>query len=341
MWHFVHNNLKSTITMSFEFIHRPRRIREKTSLRNMTDDVFVSPRDLILPVFVTECHSDACEIESMPGIYRWPLDEILSKVMEWMAIGINAFAIFPSIDVSKKDSLGSEILNPDSLSYKVAKIIKANHLNLTLIADLALDPYTTHGHDGILGDDGNVKNDETVEILAKASLLAASSGYDVLAPSDMMDGRIGIIRKHLEKNGFCNICIMSYAAKFCSHYYGPFRDAIGAKTNDSIDKSGYQLSPRNSIEAMRELELDAQEGADILMIKPAEPYLDIINYAKRKFKLPIAAYQVSGEYSRICAADINGWLDKDECALESLTSIKRSGADMILTYFAESVCKSL
>jgi porphobilinogen synthase len=206
-----------------------------------------------------------------------------------------------------------------------------------LIGDLALDPYTSHGHDGILNDNGYVENDSTVEILAKASILAASAGYDVLAPSDMMDGRVGIIRSHLEKNGFTETCIMSYAAKFCSSYYGPFRDAIGASSHKPIEKSGYQLSPNNFREAVRELELDFEEGADILMVKPAEPFLDVIHYARNHFPVPIAAYQVSGEYSRITAAGLNGWLDTERCAIESLTSIKRAGADMILTYFAEKV----
>ena len=323
--------------MSFEFTNRPRRLRGNEVLRSMTLENKLSTKDLVLPVFISDEIRSPEKINSMPGVFCWPAVQIVEQVGKWVALGIQAFAIFPKIDPKKKTINGKECLNPKSLVYEVGRLIKSNFSQVSLIGDLALDPYTSHGHDGILNDNGYVENDSTVEILAKASILAASAGYDILAPSDMMDGRVGIIRSNLEKNGFTETCIMSYAAKFCSSYYGPFRDAIGASSHKPIDKSGYQLSPNNFREAVRELELDFEEGADILMVKPAEPFLDVIHYARNHFPVPIAAYQVSGEYSRITAAGLNGWLDIERCAIESLTSIKRAGADMILTYFAEKV----
>ena len=323
--------------MSFELTNRPRRLRGNEVLRSMTLENRLSTKDLVLPVFISDEICSPEEIDSMPGVFCWPAVQIVDQVGKWVALGIRAFAICPKINLTKKTITGEECLNPKSLAYEVGRLIKSNFSQVSLIGDLALDPYTSHGHDGILNDNGYVENDSTVEILAKASILAASAGYDVLAPSDMMDGRVGIIRSHLEKNGFTETCIMSYAAKFCSSYYGPFRDAIGASSHKPIDKSGYQLSPNNFREAVRELELDFEEGADILMVKPAEPFLDVIHYARNHFPVPIAAYQVSGEYSRITAAGLNGWLDTERCAIESLTSIKRAGADMILTYFAEKV----
>ena len=323
--------------MSFELTNRPRRLRGNEVLRSMTLENRLSTKDLVLPVFISDEIRSPEEIDSMPGVFCWPAVQIVDQVGKWVALGIRAFAIFPKINPTKKTITGEECLNPKSLAYEVGRLIKSNFSQVSLIGDLALDPYTSHGHDGILNDNGYVENDSTVEILAKASILAASAGYDVLAPSDMMDGRVGIIRSHLEKNGFTETCIMSYAAKFCSSYYGPFRDAIGVSSLKPIDKSGYQLSPNNFREAVRELELDFEEGADILMVKPAEPFLDVIHYARNHFPVPIAAYQVSGEYSRITAAGLNGWLDTERCAIESLSSIKRAGADMILTYFAEKV----
>ena len=321
--------------MSFEIIHRPRRLRGKKIARDLYRETHLSMHDLILPIFVSEDLDKPKEIESMPGVFRWPLEIISEKIEHWKSSGINAFAIFPNVNDDKKCPKGKEILNPEALCYKAARKIKSDHEEILLIADLALDPYTTHKHDGVLDENGNVLNDATIEILSSAALIAADSQYDILAPSDMMDARVGIIRKKLEQTGHSEVCIMSYAAKFCSSFYGPFRDAIGASTKTTIDKSGYQLDPANFNEAKRELRLDAEEGADILMVKPAEPYLDVIHYAKSCFDIPIAAYQVSGEYSRIRAAELNGWLDGDRCIKESLLSIKRAGADMILTYFAE------
>ncbi len=320
-----------------KLIRRPRRLRELSLAKAMTRECSLHKKDFVLPVFV----SDHCEtkepIESMPEVYRWSVDAIVTQVAHWKAIGLNAFALFPCVMHEKKCSTGKEAINPNSISFQAAKKIKEYHKDTLLIADIALDPFTDHGHDGILDSSGKVDNDLTVEILCKSALIAAQSGFDVVAPSDMMDGRVGEIRKSLDEAGFEHIAILAYSAKFCSAYYGPFRDAISSSQKEPIDKSGYQLDPANHREALLELKLDEQEGADILMVKPAEPYLDIIKSAKENSSLPVAAYQVSGEYSRIWAASKLGWLDLDKCAEESLISIKRAGADMILTYFAERI----
>jgi porphobilinogen synthase len=320
-----------------KLIRRPRRLRELSLAKAMIRECSLHKKDFILPVFV----SDQCEtkepIESMPEVYRWSVDAIVAQVAHWKGIGLNAFALFPCVMTEKKCSTGKEAINPNSISFQAAKKIKARHKDTLLIADIALDPFTDHGHDGILDSSGKVDNDLTVEILCKSAVIAAQSGFDVVAPSDMMDGRVGEIRKSLDEAGFEHVAILAYSAKFCSAYYGPFRDAISSSQEVPIDKSGYQLDPANHREALLELKLDEQEGADILMVKPAEPYLDIIKSAKENSSLPVAAYQVSGEYSRIWAASKLGWLDLDKCAEESLISIKRAGADMILTYFAERI----
>ena len=305
----------------------------------MTKETHLSKSDLVLPVFVTESDENPVPIPSMPEIFRWPVNLLTEKIVEWKSLGIRAFALFPHIDESKKDAQGSEILNPNSLVYQAVRLVKDALDDIALIADLALDPYTLHGQDGILSEDGRVDNDPTVEVLAEAAVLAAQAGYDLVAPSDMMDGRVQKIRERLEAEGFIHTGIISYSAKFSSSYYGPFRDAVGSKTDSPVDKSGYQLCPANFREAHRELALDASEGADILMVKPAEPYLDVISHARDTFDLPIAAYQVSGEYSRLWAAHMQGWLDLDKCALESLISIKRAGADLIFTYFSERISR--
>jgi porphobilinogen synthase len=325
--------------MNFNLTHRPRRIRNNPVLRSLVKEQELCHNDLVLPVFVSEQAQVPEKIDSMPEIFRWPLNLLVSKIKEWQDIGINTFAIFPQIQSSKKDSLGSEFLNPDSLVYQTAHEIKAAVDNVALVGDIALDPYTTHGHDGIVDCNGMVENDRTVEILTQGAVLAAGAGYDLVAPSDMMDGRVKLIREELDKQNKQNTGILSYSAKFSSAYYGPFRDAIGTEQQTTIDKSSYQLDPANLREAKRELELDFEEGADILMIKPAEPYLDVIKYARENFNIPIAAYQVSGEYSRIWASHLQGWLDLESCALESMHSIKRAGANIIFTYFAERIAK--
>jgi porphobilinogen synthase len=318
---------------------RPRRLRELAPLKSMLKEFSIQKEDLILPLFISDNCSDKESIDSMPEVFRWSINSLINQMETWLDIGINTFALFPCIKSEKKCNLGNEILDPESICYKAAKKIKEKFNNVTLIADLALDPFTDHGHDGVLDQFDKVDNDRTIEILRKAALIAAKSGFDIVAPSDMMDGRVGEIRKTLDQDGFHKIAILAYSAKFCSSYYGPFRDAISSSQNKPIDKSGYQLDPANFREAMLEIKLDEQEGADILMVKPAEPYLDVIKSAKETSSLPIAAYQVSGEYSRIWAASKLGWLDLDKCAHESLLSIKRAGADMILTYFAERIAK--
>jgi porphobilinogen synthase len=257
-------------------------------------------------------------------------------------LGLRAVALFPKVPSQKKDDEGSEALNSNTLVLNAARALKVAIPELILVGDLALDPYTTHGHDGVLDLSGNVDNDATVAILAEMGVLAANAGIDIVAPSDMMDGRIAEIRRNLDESGHAQTAIMAYSAKFASAYYGPFREAVGSErpdNNSSIDKRTYQLNPANFREAQRELLLDEREGADFLMVKPAEPYLDVIRYARDNANLPIVAYQVSGEYARIWAAAERGWLDLEACMMESLTSIKRSGADLILTYFAERILR--
>ena len=325
--------------MNFNPILRPRRLRDNSIIRSLVEEIKLCHHDLVFPLFVSENSRTPEKIDSMPEMFRWSLKSLPSKIKECQDIGIKAFAIFPQIDSSKKNLLGSDFLNPDSLTYRAAEEIKSSISDVLLIGDLALDPYTNHGHDGVLDSTGLVDNDKTVKTLSKGAVLAAKSGYDLVAPSDMMDGRVSAIRTELDRNEFQKTGIISYAAKFSSAYYGPFREAIGSGQTTPIDKSSYQLKAGNLREAKRELKLDYAEGADILMIKPAEPYLDVISYAKTEFDIPIAAYQVSGEYSRIWASHLQGWLELESCALESMLSIKRAGADIIFTYFAERIAK--
>jgi len=327
--------------MTYSFPVRPRRLRVTKSIRSLVQENRLHPSDFVLPIFISD-EEKQVEVPSMPGVVRWPVDQLSDQIKSYTDMGIRAFALFPKICAGSKNPHGSEILNPESLVYRAAKSVKKAHSESVLIADLALDPYTTHGQDGIVLENGYVSNDETVEVLAKASLLCAEAGFDWVAPSDMMDGRVGIIRKTLEQNSYLNVGIISYSAKFASAYYGPFRSAIDSSHGGKpIDKSSYQLNPANFEEAKRELCLDYQEGADMLMIKPAEPFLDVIKYANTNFDIPIAAYQVSGEYSRIMAADQLGWLDWKSCAIESLLGIKRAGARVIFSYFADKLAPIL
>ena len=308
----------------------------------MVQETSLSLDDLILPVFVIEGEGEPESIESMPEIFRLPIPRLIDKCGELHDLGLRAVALFPKVSDEKKDAVGSEALNENSLVLRAAQALKKDLPNLILVGDLALDPYTSHGHDGILASNGDVDNDGTVAILAQMGVLAAQAGIDIVAPSDMMDGRIGAIRQALDESSFMGTAIMAYSAKFASAYYGPFRDAVGStpsKDASPIDKSTYQLNPANAREAFRELDLDEEEGADFLMVKPAEPYLDVIRAAKERTSLPIAAFQVSGEYARLWAAAEREWLDLDACMLESLTSIKRAGADLILTYFAERILR--
>ena len=332
---------KVCLLYTMNLIHRPRRLRELKPMKTMLSENFISKSDLIMPVFVSDFGPDKEPIQSMPEIYRWSVNALTEQIQIWYDLGLKAFALFPCIQKNKKCTLGKEALNPNSVCYEAARKIKGKFNDIALIADLALDPFTDHGHDGVLNKDGLVDNDKTVDILCQGALIAAGSGFDIVAPSDMMDGRVGSIRNTLDSNAFTDIAILAYSAKFCSSYYGPFRDAVSSTQTSVIDKSGYQINPANSKEALREMILDEKEGADILMVKPAEPYLDIIKCAKDQLSLPIAAYQVSGEYSRIWAASLQGWLDLENCARESLLSIKRAGADLILTYFAERFAKTI
>lgn len=317
---------------------RPRRLRKGESVLGLCQETHVSPSDLILPVFVKE-GSGADEIESMPGVFRHSEDSLLKLCEKALSKGVRAIAPFPLVDSSLKNERADESFNPKSTANMAIKSVKKRFPEITVFADIALDPYTSHGHDGVLDETGTwLINDETVEILCKMALSAAEAGADFVAPSDMMDGRIGAIRSHLDANGLEETGIMAYSAKYASALYGPFRDAIGSAPKGGqkkyLDKRGYQLNPANAREALREAALDEEEGADILMVKPASFYLDIISKLKAASNLPIAAYQVSGEYSMILAAAQNGWIDLERAKQESLLAIKRAGADIILSYFA-------
>jgi len=317
---------------------RLRRLRQSESIIELTREHLVTKNDLIQPVFVKEGLSDKEPIESMPGIYRFGADSVLKEIEEINQLGIRAIAIFPVIDPSKKDSKGTEATKRDNFISRVLESVKSKFPNMLIIADVALDPYTDHGHDGILEND-KILNDQTLEVLAEQSLVLAEAGADIIAPSDMMDGRIGVIRKKLDENNFEDKIILSYAAKYNSKFYGPFRDAVNSKNNlGTSDKSSYQMNPANSLEALNEVAMDIEEGADIVMVKPGMPYLDIISKIKEEFKVPTFAYQVSGEYAMMMESVNKGWLDKG-VIIESLTSFKRAGADAVLTYFAKDLIK--
>ena len=317
---------------------RLRRLRQSESIIELTREHLVTKNDLIQPVFVKEGLSDKELIESMPGIFRFGADSVLKEIEEINQLGIRAIAIFPVIDPSKKDSKGTEATKRDNFISRVLESVKSKFPNMLIIADVALDPYTDHGHDGILEND-KILNDQTLEVLAEQSLVLAEAGADIIAPSDMMDGRIGVIRKKLDENNFEDKIILSYAAKYNSKFYGPFRDAVNSKNNlGTSDKSSYQMNPANSLEALNEVAMDIEEGADIVMVKPGMPYLDIISKIKEEFKVPTFAYQVRGEYAMMMESVNKGWLDKG-VIIESLTSFKRAGADAVLTYFAKDLIK--
>jgi porphobilinogen synthase len=295
----------------------------------------LTPADLIYPVFVLEGEGREEAVPSMPGITRKSVNLLLEELDEAVRLGIPAVALFPVIDGSRKTPNGDECANPDGLAQSAVRAIKARFPELIVITDVALDPYTTHGQDGIIDDTGYVMNDETVAMLVRQALSHAAAGADIVAPSDMMDGRIGAIRDALEAEGYRHTAILAYAAKFASAFYGPFRDAVGSAANlGAGDKSTYQVDPRQSDEAIREVRLDIDEGADYVMVKPAMPYLDIVRRVRHELTLPTFAYQVSGEYAMLKAAIAEGWLDERKTVLEALMSIKRAGASAILTYFA-------
>ncbi len=315
---------------------RPRRLRRTSALCRMVQETVLTVNDLIYPMFVKEGIEQKEEIASMPGCYRYSLDLLLTEIAECEKLGINAIALFPVIDETKKDAAGTESYNPDGLVQRSIRAIKEAIPNITVISDIALDPFTSHGHDGLVDAQGRVLNDPTVEVLVKMALAQAAAGTDMVAPSDMMDGRIGAIRKALDAAGHIDVAILAYSAKYASAYYGPFRSALNS-TPQFGDKKTYQMDIANGTEALKEIELDIQEGADIIMVKPALAYLDIIYRVRTHSNLPVAAYNVSGEYSMIKAAVQQGWIDESEVVLETLTSIKRAGADVILTYFAKDV----
>jgi len=318
---------------------RLRRNRKTDWSRRLVRESNLSPSDLIWPIFIRDGSNIKEPIKTMPGVYRYSLDKIEKLVEKAIVSKIPVIALFPSIPTSKKNNKGSEALNKNNLVCKALRLIKKNYKEIGLMCDVALDPYTIHGHDGILKKN-YVDNDETVKILVKQSILQAEMGCDIIAPSDMMDGRIGEIRKALDKKGYKMVQILSYAVKFASNFYGPFRDAIGSKKSLKGDKKNYQMDFNNSKESLREVALDISEGADFVMVKPGMPYLDIIKLIKDNFKIPVFAYQVSGEYSLIMNA-INSKLLKEEAIYESLVSFKRAGASAIVTYFADQIAKKL
>ncbi len=314
---------------------RLRRSRRSKSLRRLVAETSLTPANLIYPVFILDGKKRSEAVPSMPGIQRLSVDLLLPQLAEAVALDVPGIAVFPVIEATQKTLKGEECANADGLVQRAVRDIKKEFPDLTVITDVALDPYTTHGQDGIIDDAGYVLNDETVAMLARQAVSHADAGVDIVAPSDMMDGRVGAIRRELEKKGFHNTLILAYAAKYASCYYGPFRDAVGSTKNlAGGDKHSYQMDPANSDEALREVALDLDEGADIVMVKPALPYLDIIQRVKRRFGVPTFAYQVSGEYAMIMAAAERGWLDERAAALEALLSIRRAGADAVLSYFA-------
>ena len=314
---------------------RMRRMRHDEFSRRLMRENCLLADDLIYPVFVLNGKNREEKIPSMPGITRLSADKLMRQAEKCLELGIPALAIFPVIDPEQKSLTATEALNPKGLVPQVVKKLKKSFPELGVITDVALDPYTSHGQDGLIDDSGYVMNDETVEVLAQQSLIHAEAGADMVAPSDMMDGRIAVIRNTLDSKKFIHTRILAYSAKYASNFYGPFRDAVGSATNlDRGSKETYQMDPANSDEAIWEVEMDLEEGADIIMIKPGMPYLDIVRRVKERFKAPTFVYQVSGEYAMLKSAALNGWLDEETCVLESLLAMKRAGADGILTYYA-------
>ena len=320
--------------------HRPRRLRKQKFNRSLVRESSLSANDLIYPLFIIEGENKREKIESMPGIERVSIDQLLIEAKEIIDLKIQAIALFPVIGADKKTEEAEESFNPDGLIQRAVKSLKRSFPELAVITDVALDPYTSHGQDGLIDSNGYVLNDETVDVLIKQSLSHAEAGADIVAPSDMMDGRIGAIRNALEESGFIHTNILSYSAKYASSFYGPFREAVGSSGNlGKSDKKTYQMDPGNSNEALREVELDINEGADMVMIKPGLPYLDIVSNVKQAFGVPTFAYHVSGEYAMLKAASQNKWIDEKSTVLETLLCFKRAGADAILTYYAKDAAK--
>jgi porphobilinogen synthase len=322
--------------------NRPRRLRHDDFSRRLVREHSLSVNDLIYPVFVTEGKKVKQVIDSMPGVLRYSLDTLLPVAEECVKLGVPVMALFPVIDPSLKTPEGGEAININGLIPRVVAGLKKRFPELGILTDVALDPYTSHGQDGVIDADGYVMNDITVQILTQQALIQAQSGVDIVAPSDMMDGRIASIREALEANGYIHTRIMAYSAKFASAFYGPFRDAVGSANNlGKSNKLTYQMDPGNIDEALREVAADLREGADMVMVKPGMPYLDVLRRVKDAFRVPTFAYQVSGEYAMLKAAAANGWLDHDKVMMETLLGFKRAGADGILTYFALAAAKLL
>jgi len=321
---------------------RMRRMRRDPFSRALMRESTLSASDLIYPVFILDGENQRQQVASMPGVERLSVDLLLKVAEQCVTLGIPLMALFPVVDASLKTYDGIEAANPDGLVPRAVRELKRNFPELGIMTDVALDPYTTHGQDGLPDDTGYIVNDGTIAMLTRQALAQAEAGVDVVAPSDMMDGRIGVIRNALEESGFVHTRIMAYSAKYASAFYGPFRDAVGSSANlGKADKNTYQMDPANSDEALREVALDLAEGADMVMVKPGMPYLDVVRRVKDEFKVPTFAYQVSGEYAMLKAAAQNGWLDHDKVMMESMIAFKRAGADGVLTYFALEIARLL
>jgi len=320
-------------------LQRPRRNRRNRVMRSLVEETQLNVRDFIYPVFLVDGQNQKIEIESMPGIYRYSLDNLFKEIESCLELGIEAFCLFPVVDESRKDKYATYSIVPDNFYLKAIQAIKEKFPEVLIMTDIAMDPYSSDGHDGLV-DNGEILNDQTLEILAKMAITQAKAGADILGPSDMMDGRVKYIRQSLDTHGIHDVAIMSYTAKYASAFYGPFRDALDSAPK-SGDKKTYQMNPSNAREALIEARLDESEGADILMVKPALAYLDVIKLLNENTELPVAAYNVSGEYAMIKAAGQRGWLDEHAVMMESLMSIKRAGAKIILSYFAKAFASAL
>lgn len=324
--------------ISYNMLQRPRRNRKSEVIRQMVQETHISAANLIFPLFIIDGENQKSEVASMPGIYRYSVDNLLREIESCMKLGLKSFDLFPNIDEALKDTMATESYREESLYLRAIREVKKNFPEACVVTDVAMDPYSSDGHDGIVKN-GEILNDETLEVLGKMALAHAQCGADIIAPSDMMDGRVGYIRKVLDQNGFTNVSIMSYSAKYASAFYGPFRDALNSAPKFG-DKKTYQMNPANQREALIEANLDELEGADFLMVKPALPYLDVIKLIKDNTELPVAAYNVSGEYAMIKAAIQRGWLNEQRAITEVLTSIRRAGATAILTYHAKEVLEN-
>ncbi|HKU07081.1 MAG TPA: porphobilinogen synthase [Bradyrhizobium sp.] len=325
---------------SLDLTVRPRRNRKSEWARRLVRENVLTTDDLIWPIFVVDGHNTRTPVASMPGVDRLTVDQAVRDAERAAKLDIPCIALFPYTEPSLRDEQGSEALNPDNLVCQSVRAIKKEFPDIGVLCDVALDPFTSHGHDGLIAD-GKILNDETVAVLIRQALTQAEAGCDIIAPSDMMDGRVGAIREALDDEGFVDVQIMSYAAKYASAFYGPFRDAIGSAKTLTGDKRTYQMDSANSDEALREVELDIAEGADMVMVKPGMPYLDIVRRVKDTFSMPTFVYQVSGEYAMIAGAARNGWIDGERAMMESLLGFKRAGADGILTYFAPQAAEKL